>query len=46
MQTHKKYIYIYGTVVATRCDLDVPSCVTTVPRVGFHGSRGGVFVGH
>ena len=33
-------------MVTTSCDLDAPRCVTTVPRVRFHGSRGGVFVGH
>ena len=42
----KKYIYIYGTVVATSCDLNAPRCTTTVPQVRLHGSRGGVFVGH
>ena len=40
------YIYIYGTVVATSCDLNAPRCTTTVPQVRLHGSRGGVFVGH
>ena len=40
------YIYIYGTMVATSCDLNAPRCATTVPQVRFHGSRGGVFVGH
>ena len=38
--------YIYGTVVATSCDLNAPRCTTTVPQVRLHGSRGGVFVGH
>ena len=37
---------IYGTVVATSCDLNAPRCTTTVPQVRLHGSRGGVFVGH
>ena len=40
------YIYIYGTMVATSCDLNAPRCTTTVPQVRLHGSRGGVFVGH
>ena len=43
---HENYIYIYGTVVATSCDLNAPRCTTTVPQVRLHGSRGGVFVGH
>ena len=38
--------YIYGTMVATSCDLNAPRCATTVPQVRLHGSRGGVFVGH
>ena len=38
--------YIYYTMVTTSCDLDAPRCATTVPQVRFHGSRGGVFVGH
>ena len=32
--------------MTTSCDLDAPRCVTTVPRVRFHGFRGSVFVGH
>ena len=40
------YIYIYGTMVATSCDLNAPRCTTTVPLVRFHRSRGGVFVDH
>ena len=44
--TRNENIYIYGTVVATSCDLNAPRCTTTVPQVRLHGSRGGVFVGH
>ena len=33
-------------MVATSCDLYAPRCATTVPQVRFHGSRGGVFIGH
>ena len=33
-------------MVTTSCDLYAPRCVTTVPQVRFHGSRGGVFIGH
>ena len=40
------YIYIYGTMVATSCDLNAPRCTTTVPLVRLHRSRGGVFVDH
>ena len=40
------YIYRYRTTVATSCDLNAPRCTTEVLRVRFHGSRGGVFVGH
>ena len=43
---NEKYKYIYGTMVATSCDLNAPRCATTVPQVRFHGSRGGVFIGH
>ena len=43
---HEKILYIYGTMVATSCDLNAPRCATTVPQVRLHGSRGGVFVGH
>ena len=32
--------------MTTSCVLNAPRCVTTVPRVHLHGSRGGVFVGH
>ena len=32
--------------MATSCDLNAPRCTTEVLRVRFHGSRGGVFVGH
>jgi len=42
----RKDIYIYETMVATSCDLNVPRCTTTVPQVRLHGSRGGVFVDH
>ena len=44
--TGEMKIYIYGTMVATSCDLNAPRCATTVPQVRLHGSRGGVFVGH
>ena len=33
-------------MVTTSCVLNAPRCVTTVPRVRLHGSRGGVFVDH
>ena len=33
-------------MVTTSCVLYAPRCVTTVPRVRLHGSRGGVFVDH
>ena len=35
-----------GTMVTTSCVLNAPRCVTIVPRVRLHGSRGGVFVDH
>ena len=35
-----KIIYIYGTMVATSCDLNAPRCTTTVPQVRLHRSRG------
>ena len=34
------YIYMYGTMVATSCDLNAPRCTTTVPLVRLHRSRG------
>ena len=40
------YICIYVTMVTTSCGLYAPRCVTTVPQVRFHGSRGGVFIDH
>ena len=46
VQLERIYIYIYETMVATSCDLNVPRCTTTVPQVRLHGSRGGVFVDH
>ena len=33
-------------MVTTSCVLNAPGCVTIVPRVRLHGSRGGVFVDH
>ena len=33
-------------MVTTSCDLYAPRCVTKVPQVRLHGSRGGVFIGH
>ena len=48
--TRLYYIYIiiiiYGTMLATSCDLNAPRCTTKVPQVRFHGSRGSGFVGH
>ena len=32
--------------MVTSCDLYAPRCITTVPQVRFHRSRGGVFIGH
>ena len=32
--------------MTTSCVLNAPRCVTIVPRVRLHGSRGGVFVDH
>ena len=40
------YIYIYGAMVATSCDLTAPRCTTKAPQLRLHGSRGGVFVDH
>ena len=40
------YIWIYGAMVATGCDLNAPTCTTKAPQVRLHGSRGGVFVDH
>ena len=33
------YIYnLYGTMVATSCDLNAPRCTTKVPQLRLHGS--------
>ena len=35
----RKDIYIYETMVATSCDLNVPRCTTKAQQVRLHGSR-------
>ena len=44
------YIYIiiiiYGTMLATSCDLNAPRCTTKVPQVRLHRSLGGAFIDH